>query len=456
MGVVYEAHDPALGRTSRSRPSRPRWPLPEQEREELREALPGRGAHRGRASPMPASWSSTTSGATPNRASSTSRSSYLRRAHAADEVAAAGRWRGGRRCASWAALADAAALRARAAASCTATSSPRTSCSSPSGEPKIMDFGIAKLRRRPAHVAGPVLRHAALHVARAGAGPAPWTDARTSSRWAPSPISCSPGRPPFEAPNVPGILARVAYQHPKPLRDLVPGLPADVEYVVTRAMAKNPADRFPDGKTMAEDVEDILAGRPPRHRDRWTPPPVGAGTVASAGGEVLPELSLDSPAERRAPAQTARPRRRRTLGLMLVLCAVAAAYFGLHPSDWQFWRRAVAEARRSRIGEEVRGWWGRVGVESPRCPPRPSRGPRRVPRWPRRRRSSPPPVTPPPVASPPVASPVAPPPSTLAEVVSIPEDDPDPSRSPSPAPAAKKGTRAAPVPRPRPAPPASS
>jgi hypothetical protein len=59
---------------------------------------------------------------------------------------------------------------------------------------------------------------------------------------------------------------------------------------------------------------------------------------------------------------------------------------------------------------------------------------------------SPPPVTPPPVASPPVASPVAPPPSTLAEVVSIPEDEPDPITSPSPAPSAKKGTRAAPVP----------
>src|SRR6185369_15168167 len=96
------------------------------------------------------------------------------------------------------------------------------------------------------------------------------------------------------------ILARVAYQPPKPLRELVSGLPPDAEYVVTRAMAKNPADRYPDGKTMAEDVEDILAGRPPRHRDRWTPPPVGAGTVASTGGEELPMLSLDPLAERRA------------------------------------------------------------------------------------------------------------------------------------------------------------
>ena len=144
------------------------------------------------------------------------------------------------------------------------------------------------------------------------------------------------GRPPFEAPNVPGILARVAYQHPKPLRDLVQGLPAEVEYVVTRAMAKNPADRYADGKAMAEDVEDILAGRSPRHRAGWTPPPVGTGTVASARGDDLPELSLD-------PRDVPRPVRRRrrggrTLRLVALLGLVSAAYFYLHPSDWRFWR----------------------------------------------------------------------------------------------------------------------
>jgi hypothetical protein len=206
---------------------------------------------------------------------------------------------------------------------------------------------------------------------------------------------------------------------------------------------------------MAEDIEDILAGRPPRHREGWTPPPVGAGTVASAGGEVLPELSLDSPAERRTPAQTPRPRRRRTFGLMIVLCAVAAAYFGLHPSDWQFWRRAVAEARRSRIGEEVRGWWGRVGVESPEMPavpvPRPSTRPAVATSPP----MSPPPVTPPPVASPPVASPVAPPPSTLAEVVSI-GGRAGPDHVPVARAVREEGDSRRPVPWRRPTPPASS
>jgi serine/threonine-protein kinase len=310
-----------------------------------------------------------------------------------------------------------------------------------SGEPKIMDFGIAKLDAGQ-HTSPGQFFGTPLFMSPEQALGQP-VDGRTDlfSLGSVAYFLLS-GRPPFEAPNVPGILARVAYQHPKPLRDLVPDLPADVEYVITRAMAKNPADRFPDGKTMAEDIEDILAGRPPRHRDRWTPPPVGAGTVASAGGEVLPELSLD-PIE-------ARPRRRRrtTLRLVLLLGLVSAAYFYLHPSDWQFWRRAAREAQKSRIADEVRAWWGRVGVESPEAPAAPSAA-----------ASTPPPkmaaATPAPSprveASPApreeaAAEPAVAPPTTLAEVVSIPEDDPDPVTSPSPAPAAKKGTRATPPP----------
>src|SRR4029077_12389207 len=51
-----------------------------------------------------------------------------------------------------------------------------------------------------------------------------------------------------------------------------------------------------------------------------------------------------------------------------------------------------------------------------------------------------------PAPSPSVVAAPASPPSTLAETVSIPEDDPDPITSPSPAPVAKKGSHAAPPP----------
>jgi serine/threonine protein kinase len=235
-----------------------------------------------------------------------------------------------------------------------------------SGEPKIMDFGIAKLEAGQLTSTGQFFG-TPLYMSPEQALGQP-VDGRTDlfSLGSVAYLLLS-GRPPFEAANVPGILSRVAYQHPKPLEELVPGLPDDVEYVVTRAMTKSPSDRYPDGKTMAEDIDDVLAGRPPRHRGGWAPPPVGTGTVASGRGEDLPELALDPLDERRPP----RPRRRgrTTVTLLALLGAVSAVYFYLHPSDFQFWRRAVAEARKTRIAEEVRAWWGRIGVESPEAPP---------------------------------------------------------------------------------------
>jgi serine/threonine-protein kinase len=285
-----------------------------------------------------------------------------------------------------------------------------------SGEPKIMDFGIAKLEAGQLTSTGQFFG-TPLYMSPEQALGQP-VDGRTDlfSLGSVAYLLLS-GRPPFEAPNVPGILARVAYQHPKALRDLVPGLPADVEYVVTRAMAKNPSDRYPDGKTMAEDVEDILAGRSPRHRAGWTPPPLGTGTVASAGGGELPDLVLD-PREEPRPARRRR-RGGRTLRLVALLALVSAVYFYLHPSDWQFWRRAVAEAKKARIGEELRAWWGRIGVESPDAPVPPAA-------------SEAPPVTVE-VAAAAEVIPEAPraPTSTPPALASVPEDEPDPSPLPA-------------------------
>ncbi len=49
-------------------------------------------------------------------------------------------------------------------------------------------------------------------------------------------------------------------------------MPQVLRWILDRCLAKDPADRYPDGKTLAEDCEDILAGGVPRHRAGWTPP----------------------------------------------------------------------------------------------------------------------------------------------------------------------------------------
>ena len=67
------------------------------------------------------------------------------------------------------------------------------------------------------------------------------------------------------APNIPGIVHRVVYEEPEPLSRFVPALPLEVERVLARAMAKDPAARYPTAEAFAEDAEDVLAGQPPRH-----------------------------------------------------------------------------------------------------------------------------------------------------------------------------------------------
>ena len=71
------------------------------------------------------------------------------------------------------------------------------------------------------------------------------------------------GRDAFEAEGPQGILARVGHDSPAPRSALVPGLPSGVDAVLARALAKSRKDRYADGKAFCDDVDDLLAGRPP-------------------------------------------------------------------------------------------------------------------------------------------------------------------------------------------------
>jgi serine/threonine-protein kinase len=63
------------------------------------------------------------------------------------------------------------------------------------------------------------------------------------------------GRPPFEGDSVVAVMMANVRDPVVPPAQLRPGLPADLEQVVLRCLAKNPADRYPD----AESLEQALA-----------------------------------------------------------------------------------------------------------------------------------------------------------------------------------------------------
>ena len=70
------------------------------------------------------------------------------------------------------------------------------------------------------------------------------------------------GGPPFAG----GLAVAVAFKHvpeaPVPPRRGPPGIPADLEAIVMKAIAKNPANRYATAGEMREDLERFMTGRP--------------------------------------------------------------------------------------------------------------------------------------------------------------------------------------------------
>src|SRR5262249_30685333 len=59
-----------------------------------------------------------------------------------------------------------------------------------------------------------------------------------------------------------GLMERVTHEAPPRLRKLDPHIPRDLETIVSKAIAKDPADRYPSAQALAEDLRRFLADRP--------------------------------------------------------------------------------------------------------------------------------------------------------------------------------------------------
>jgi hypothetical protein len=70
------------------------------------------------------------------------------------------------------------------------------------------------------------------------------------------------GRPPFVHPSLPQLLAQVIQDEPVSPRRLVPTVPVDLETVALKCLAKDPAQRYPSARALADDLGRYLAGEP--------------------------------------------------------------------------------------------------------------------------------------------------------------------------------------------------
>ncbi|MGE0453152.1 MAG: serine/threonine-protein kinase [Vicinamibacteria bacterium] len=203
------------------------------------------------------------------------------------------------------------------------------------GEPKLMDFGIAKLDTASLTAAGQVFgtpRY--MSPEQASALP---VDARSDifSLGAVAYLALT-GRGAFDAPSVPAILARILHDESAPPSSLVDGLPPALDAVLARTLAKAPEARYQSGRALGDDLDDVLAGRPPRHAGLGhaeaapLPQPAGASDSPLAGlldaARAAREATLTAGPELAASAAAAGRWQRVALGLGGLL--VAAAFAG--------------------------------------------------------------------------------------------------------------------------------
>jgi hypothetical protein len=137
------------------------------------------------------------------------------------------------------------------------------------GTPRLLDFGIAKARDRIHVTRGGLLKGKVAYMAPeqlAGAG----VDRRTDV-WAAGVILWESlvGRRCFHADGEFATAERVRSAPVEPPSRLVRGLPAELDEIVARALARDPSARFATAREMASALEDVVGIATPSDVGAW-------------------------------------------------------------------------------------------------------------------------------------------------------------------------------------------
>jgi hypothetical protein len=181
----------------------------------------------------------------------------------------------------------------------------------PSGDPKLMDVGVARLETSRMTLTSIQLAFGVPLYMSPEQAVGERVDTRTDifSLGAVA-YRLLAGRDAFLADDPREVLARVVHQTPPPPSSFRPGLPPGADAVVAHALAKSRKDRYQEARQLAEDVADILADRAPRHT-----PGGGGGSGTGRFREALaaaaPPAAAPPPEPEHDPAElTTRGRRR--------------------------------------------------------------------------------------------------------------------------------------------------
>ena len=120
----------------------------------------------------------------------------------------------------------------------------------PTAELKITDFGIARLTDSSRTRTGVVLGTPSFMSPEQLQGRAV-TGSSDLFSLAVTLYQLLTGQLPFRADSMPGLMLKIAQEPHTPARLVNPGLPASIDAFLDRALAKDPAERFPSGAALA-------------------------------------------------------------------------------------------------------------------------------------------------------------------------------------------------------------
>jgi len=124
---------------------------------------------------------------------------------------------------------------------------------------RVLDFGLARrmLDQRRITQSGGIMG-TPMYMAPEQARGEPYIDARADIFALGCVLfQCLTGQPPFTGPTAMAVLAKICLDEPVSIRELCPGLPPDLEQVLTRMLAKERGGRPPDATGVAVELQRI-------------------------------------------------------------------------------------------------------------------------------------------------------------------------------------------------------